>query len=151
MRQDACNATTARKLHSMSRHIGLSTTLLESFYSTKSKKPDISSVRKNVGKRSANAALIERTQSQELSPNDILLEDSSDIEYVRPTYPKQPKKTADTFTLHRDSAVRNKERNESGVSPSDKITLPVEKFNTLKQRLEATEHKNSFRTSSGDL
>lgn len=151
MRRDACDVTIAWKLDSESSHIKLSTTLSNAFHRTNNKGPVISSVWKNGGKRSTNAASIESTQSQKLFFNDTLLEIKFYIEYVHPTRARQSKKTTESFTLHQDAAAKNSKEHESSVTPYDKTTLSVEAFNTIKQRIETSERLNSFLASSGSL
>lgn len=105
----------------------------------------------NADKKFTNAALIDRTPSQELSSNDTLLENSFDIEYFYPTYLGQPKKTVRIFTIHRDSVARDIDENESDVTPSHNITLPRQEFNPSKQLIETAEHLNSYLSLSENL
>lgn len=76
---------------------------------------------------------------------------NSEFEYVYPTYARQSKKTAKSFTPHRDAAGRNSKGNESSGTPNDKITFFVEKYNTLEQWIETAERLNSFFTSPKHL
>lgn len=164
MRRDAYESAISSKVDSKFVHFQLTTTILNAFCITENKPLDISSVRQNVGRVSTNAASNVTPQSQkEFSTSRYwkifrqwvrapkVYKIGGDNIYIFPSSPNCCSIHHKNFYVFQSSpkycSNKQKELWEQ-YEPTQKITLPVKAFKTLKHGMEAGELLNNFITPS---